>query len=253
MIDLHIKNIAYRIPDLDTWSVDQVHQQLGSPHKQAISRKDSSPLGPEAPPYAVVPANLSVLGKFPGEDIVILDFGEASFASESRKTWHAPIVLQAPEALLGEPVGQPADIWAFACSVFGIFNNRALFDGFMPNADDVLSEIVDTLGRLPEPWWKKWEQRAEFYEEDGSKKTEDLTEEYRETKPLSVRVRRMRSCPPAARAAEQLGEEDLVGLQTLLERCLQLRPEDRATAEEITKLDWIQSLRASMLDAQDAP
>ena len=192
-----------------------------------------------------------MLAKPPGDDIVILDFGEASFASESRRSWHAPIVLQAPEALLGEPVGQPADIWAFACTVFTIFNNKSLFDSFMPNADDVLSEIVDTLGRLPEPWWRKWEQRAEFFEENGSKKTDDLTEEYCETKPLGVRLRQMRSSPPAARTAEQLGQDDLVGLHKLLEQCLQLRPEDRATADDIPKLDWIQSLRASMLNAQE--
>ncbi|KAL8722940.1 MAG: hypothetical protein Q9225_000632 [Loekoesia sp. 1 TL-2023] len=225
----------------------QVHGCLGSPIKQAISRYDNNPLGPEAPSYAVSPAHLFQLGRPPRGDILILDFGEASFASELRKQWHTPIVLKAPEALLGEPVGQPADIWAFACTVFAIFDNTALFASGMPNSDDILAEIVDTLGRLPEPWWQKWNYRGEFYEEDGRKKTEDLMEEYQEARPLAVRIRQMRSSPPAARDAEQLSEEDLAGLQELLEHCFRYKPEDRVTAEDILKLDWIRKLSVDML------
>ncbi|KAL9125046.1 MAG: hypothetical protein Q9217_005697 [Psora testacea] len=244
--DIHIKNIAFKPPNLDSWSVEQVYEHVGSPNKQVITRNDGNPLGPEAPPYVVSPAILLKLGKPPTNEISILDFGEASFTTELRKQWHTPILLQAPEALLGEPVGQPADIWAFACTVFAMFDNKSLFEGFMPNADDVLSEIVDTLGRLPERWWEKWEQRGEFYEEDGRKKIEHLTEQYREIYPLAVRMRRMRSRPSAAREAEQLSEEDSVGLRKLLEKCLRYEPEERATAEEILKMDWIQQLRGSV-------
>ncbi|KAI9703361.1 MAG: hypothetical protein M1836_007929 [Candelina mexicana] len=243
--DIHIKNLAYKTLDFSSWPIAQVYECLGSPIKQIVSRNDNSPPGPEAPSYTVIPANLLELRRHPGGDISILDFGEASFASESRRQWHTPILLQAPEALLGEPVGQPTDIWAFACTIFAIFNNKSLFEGFMPNADDVLSEIVDTLGRLPNHWWRKWEQRGEFYEEDGRKKTDGLVEEYREVKPLAVRLRRMRSSPPAAKEAEQLSEEDLAGLQQLMERCLRYKPEDRATAEDILNLEWIRKLRAN--------
>ena len=244
--DIHTKNVAFKLPNLDSWPVERIYEHLGSPNKQVITRNDGNPLGPEVPPYAVSPAILLKLGKPPTNEISILDFGEASFATELRRQWHTPILLQAPEALLGEPVGQPADIWAFACTVFAVFNNKSLFEGFMPNSDDVLSEVVDTLGQLPERWWEKWEQRREFYEEDGRKKTEDLTEEYQEVKPLEVRIRRMRSTPSAAQEAEQLSEEDLVGLRELLERCLRYEPKERATAEDILKMDWIQKICASV-------
>ncbi|KAL9098137.1 MAG: hypothetical protein Q9163_006147 [Psora crenata] len=194
-LDIHLKNLAFKLPNLDSWPVEQVYEHIGSPNKQGITRKDGNPPGPVAPPYAVSPAILLKLGKPPTNEVSILDFGEASFTTELRKQWHTPILLQAPEALLGEPVGQSADIWAFACTVFAMFNNESLFKCFMPNADEVLSEVVDTLGRLPERWWEKWEHRGEFYEEDGRKKIEHLTEQYRETKPLPVRVKRMRSSP----------------------------------------------------------
>ncbi len=191
------------------------------------------------------PAILLKLGKPPTNNISILDFGEASFAAELRTKWHTPILLQAPEALLGEPVDQPTDMWAFACTVFALFNNKSLFEGFMPTTDDVLSEIVDTLGRLPERWWWKWEARGEYYE-DGRKKIEDLTEEYQEVKPLAVRIGRMRSTPPAAKKAEQLSEEDQVGLRLLLEGCLRYEPGERATAEEVLGMEWVQKLRLSL-------
>lgn len=82
--------------------------------------------------------------------------------------------------------------------------------------------------------------------QDGRKKIEDVTEEYREVKPLALRIKRMRSTPSAAREAEQLNEQDSIGLQKLLERCLRFEPEERATAEDILKMDWIQKLRASV-------
>ena len=244
-LDIHIKNMAFKMPKLDTCSIEQVYEFLDFPDKQVVTRTDGKPPGPEVPPYTVSPANLPKLGSSPTDHISILDFGEASFASEPRKKWHTPILLQAPEALLGEPVGQPADIWAFACTVFAIFSNKSLFEGFMPTKDDVLSEIVDTLGRLPERWWVKWEQRGDFYEEDGTKKVEDLTEEYRKARPLAVRIQSTRSNPPAAKEAEQLGEQDIAGLWELLEWCLRFEPDERATAEDILELGWIRKLRAS--------
>jgi len=35
--------------------------------------------------------------------------------------------------------------------------------------DDILAEMVDLFGQLPEPWWMKWEARADFFEEDGKR------------------------------------------------------------------------------------
>ena len=247
--DIYMNNLAYKIPEFDSWPLAQVYECLGSPIKQVVNRYDDSPLGPEAPSYVVVPAHLSRLGKPPEGNVTILDFGGASFAAEPRKHCCTPIGSQAPEALLGESAGQPADIWAFACTVFALFDNQAIFDVGMPNADEILAEIVDTLGRLPEPWWQKWKYRWEFYEEDGEKKTENLGEEYIEVRPLAVRIKRMRSSPPAAKEGEQLGEEDLAGLQELLECCFRYKPEERVTAEEILKLGWVRKLSVDIWNA----
>ena len=238
-LDIHMKNIAFKLPNIDSWPVEKVYEHCGVPETQEIIRYDGKPLGPEVPPYAVFPTIFHGSGNLRLSEISILDFGEASFATEPRPKWHTPILLQAPEALLGEPVGQSADIWAFACTVFALFNNASLFRGYMPNSDEVLSEIIDALGPPPKRYWEKWEQRVYYFEEDGTKKTENLTESYREVKPLVARIRSMRSRPPAAREAEQVDEEEMAELQKLLERCLRYEPEERATAEEILRMDWI--------------
>ena len=243
---MHLKNIAFRLPNLDSWPTEKLYSEIGSPIEQVVNRNDNQPLGSEAPPYAVPAAAFWELGRPPTNDISILDFGEASFATEPRTKWHTPILLQAPEALLGEPVGQSADVWAFACTVFALFNNHSLFQGFLPTNDDVLSEIVDTLGRPPERWWWKWKARAEYYEEDGRKKLENLTECYREVRPLAVRIARIRSTPPAAKQAEQLSDEDQMGLRVLLEGCLRYEPVERATVEEVLGMEWIQKLRSRL-------
>lgn len=116
----------------------------------------------------------------------------------------------------------------------------------MSNSDEVLSEIIDALGPPPKRWWEKWEQRVYYFEEDGTKKTENLDESYREVKPLVARLRSMRSRPPAAREAEQVDGKEMAELQKLLERCLRYEPKERATAEEILRMDWIQRIRASL-------
>ena len=151
-------------------------------------------------------------------DISILDFGGASLASDAREHCATPIINQASEVLLGETPGQPADVWAFACTVFALFDNTRIFEVGMANDTDILSEIVDALGRLPQHLWDKWEYRWEYYEEDGTRKLERLMPEYAVHRPLARRIELMRSAlPPIARDAEQLSDDDKAGLRHLLE------------------------------------
>ena len=248
MVDIYSRNVVSKLSSINSWSIEKVYKAFGSPIKQAITRIDGNPLGSEAPPYAVVPMFLN-RGRSLDDEIAIIDFGVASMAIESRENCHTPIPLQAPEALLGEPTGQAADIWAFACTVFGLFDyHESLFHcSDLDGKDDVLANIVDALGRLPEQWWVKWKWRAKFYEEDGTKKTETFTKKYRVVRPLEVRIQEIRSSPPAtAQGAEKLGEEDAIGLEKLLRMCLRYDPKERATAEDVLNMDWIQKIQKSL-------
>ena len=185
-----------KIHNLDSWSTEELYRHLGNPEQEVISRCDRKALGNEVPPYAVLPAILTKVVEPATADIAIMDFGEASFVTDTRVKWHTPMILQSLEALFHEPVGQPADVWAFACTIYAIFDNANLFDAHAVNKDDVLAEIVDTFGMMPERWWRKWEWRSEFYEEDGTKKIQHLTKEHWSTIRLTNRIEKIRQRSP---------------------------------------------------------
>lgn len=44
--DMHTHNIASQIPNLDSWTAEKVHENLGEPEKNRISRCDNEPLSP---------------------------------------------------------------------------------------------------------------------------------------------------------------------------------------------------------------
>ena len=210
-----------------------------------VSRLDDQPLGPEVPPYTVESAYFrSPIEEGHRKRIKIIDFGEASFLMEERKTLRTPMILQAPEAFFGESVGGPADIWAFACTVFDIFGKRSLFETFMPDKDSVLLEMVSALGMPPKRWWEKWENRSRYFLSDGAPNTNSVAKYHENAKPLALLVQQMRLNHEGQleEGVEQLSAENLATLQELLASTLRYEPSERATVEEIVKLDWVQQL-----------
>jgi serine/threonine protein kinase len=94
--------------------------------------------------------------------VIISDFGEAFFQDEERKELHTPILLLPPEIFFREHLGPAIDVWTLGCSLYEILGERPLFEGFMPDQDHVIAEMVSTLGHLPKRWWDRWQQRADL-------------------------------------------------------------------------------------------
>lgn len=178
------------------------------------------------------------------KQIKIIDFGEASFSTEKRRELNTPMLLQPPETFFAENIGLPADIWAFACAIFDIFGKRTLFEAFMPHPDDVLVEMISTLGMLPDRWWNKWENRNQYFHSNGVLNTDNKLYFHDEPRPLSLRVERMRLNlrAPMKKVPEQLNAEDSAGLLNLLTSMLKYEPSKRATVEEVVKSAWVQQL-----------
>lgn len=242
--DLHSMNISFSLPDIDAWTVEQINECFGEPRMNKVSRLDHQPLGPEVPPYTVESTYFFSPDETPpSKQIKIMDFGEASFSNEKRVTSRTPILLRSPEALFGESIGLPADIWAFACSVFDIFGERTLFESFIKNKDTVLLEMISTLGMLPDRWWKNWEARRFYLLDDGTWNPNTMTQDH-ESKSLALRIQQMRHTRSGelVEGSGQLNAEDLTGLQTLLASLLRYEPSERLTAEEIVKSDWVQRM-----------
>ena len=245
MSDLHTQNVATQIPNIDSWTEEKIYENFGEPEKSRISRCDNEPLGPEAPPYAVPPAYFWSLGEENlTKQIKIIDFGEASFSHDERKKLNTPMPFRAPESFFGEPIGPPADVWAFGCTVFNIFANGHLFDGFMPSKDTILVEMVNSLGPLPPKWWEKWESRSYYFSSDGTRKVDTSAHNPWHSKPLALQIREMRSSggDQAEGALRQFTSDELVDLQNLLVATLKYLPSERVPIEDILKLQWIHQL-----------
>jgi hypothetical protein len=48
---------------------------------------------------------------------------------------------------------------------FSISARRRLFESFLRSDDNILVQTVETLGRLPDPWWRSFEDRALYFED----------------------------------------------------------------------------------------
>lgn len=237
-------NVVFTLPDIDSWTIEQIYENFGKPRTDTVSRLDDQPLDPAVPPYTVElvyffrPTRMRLT-----KQIKIMDFGEASFSNEERVKSNTPMLLRPPEAFFNESIGMPADIWALACAIFDLFGKRSLFESFIPDKDSVLLEMIETLGMLPDRWWRRWKTRRRYLLDDGAwnPKTMILDEEF---KPLALRIKRMRLTRKGCidEGSEQLDGEALVGLHNLLTSLLRYEPSQRLTTKEVLKSNWVQQL-----------
>ncbi|GLB39473.1 putative protein kinase [Lyophyllum shimeji] len=236
--DFHLGNVLLGIPDFDSWPVDKVYEHFGKPRKRPVTRVDGAPLTAAAPSYAVRPPNPLRLAKlFLNEnyDIKISDFGE-SFLFTDRTTpppasLNTPIALAAPEIIFNDSPGPKADVWALACTIFEVLGDHSLIESFFAERDEVLVEMVRAFGKLPERWWKQWENRSTFFEEDGTFKPDsgDQTGEPR-TVDLRERLGQIRRYD-ADGQTELSG--DLEALEVVLGEMLRYEPGERISVEDV--------------------
>ncbi len=136
---------------------------------------DGAPLGPEVPSYSVLPARLVISSDEVSDPrIMISDFGEAWLSeTETRDELQTPVLFLPPETTFSKAlIGRPADIWTLGGTLYEILGERPLFEGFMPDKDDVIAEMVSCLGPLPREWWDSWQARGDWFLEGGSWRTD---------------------------------------------------------------------------------
>lgn len=112
-----------------------------------MKRLDGNPNGLGVPEYCTPPALIFQFSEeIVDSKIIISDFSEAFFQTEKRKDLHSLILLLSLEIFFGNDVGTVAEIWTTGCTLYEILGERPLFEGFMPDKDHVLAEMVSTLG-----------------------------------------------------------------------------------------------------------
>ena len=169
--------------------------------------------------------------------VVVSDFGEAFFQGGEPKELRTPILLLPPEAFFHEPLGPAVDLWTLGCTLYEILGERPLFEGFMPDQDHVLAEMVSTLGHLPKPWWDRWQQKTDFFLADGSWKTDTHRGHDPCSRPLSERLRIMGRGESPATCEFSL--EEMTCLEKLLRAMMTYAPSERISASAAVESEWM--------------
>lgn len=246
--DLYPRNVVTQLPNINSLTIEQLYSSFSKPELEPITRCDKKPLGPEVPPYAVLPAYFWSVGI---ENLIkriqIIDFGEAFLFQENRKELYIPLSYRAPESYFNEVVGTPADIWAFGCTVFDLFGHGNIFETYMPTPQSILSEIISILGPLPSVWRQKERIPSDspFFHLIKDT-TSDSNPNNSET--LASCIREMRSSTFDSQETSQsvlsdsFVSEAASNLENLLTGCLKYIPAERSTAQEIVESRWIQEI-----------
>ncbi|KAG5638861.1 hypothetical protein H0H81_009414 [Sphagnurus paluster] len=210
-VDFHPGNILFTIPDFHSWTIEKVYKQFGKPYKEPVERVDGAPLTPAAPRYVVTPTNPLRLAKI----VMKADY-------QSHRFWQMFVDVITPKV----------DAWSLTCMMCEVLGNHKLLESFFAERGEILVEMVRTFGKFPECWWKQWDERSTFFEEDGAFKADsgDHTGEPR-TVNLKERLKDIRREDDEGH--RELGT-DLDALERVLERLLKYEPEERARIEDIS-------------------
>lgn len=182
-------------------------------------------------------------------NLMIADFGEAYVANEkSPHTLNTPVLFCPPEMLLKTgTIGMPADIWALACTIFEILGTSTLFESFLPNPDQVIAEMVDALGTPSETAWKAWENRQEFFHEDGSQLPSPRGCP-QNSRPLNMRISQMRR-----EEDDNFTKAEQDALFQLLRGMLTYDPQERFTIADVVGSEWMEKFgKPAILDLDTA-
>ncbi|PYH33037.1 kinase-like protein [Aspergillus neoniger CBS 115656] len=239
--DLHPGNILILLPEsMDSLSPEQFYERHGQPHHEPVTCLDQRPLPDGVPAQAVVPV---WLGKASEEvslseaQIVVTDFGESFMpATTARHHSNTSGMLVPPETYF-EPqksLSFSADIWTLACTIWEIIGQRPLLEGFNPSVDWVVKEHVDTFGKLPLPWWQKWESRSKWFNEDGTR--HGITN----SRPWVQRFTQSVQKPREEFNMQPMGDAERTAFLTMLRDMLAFEPEKRPSAGQIMEYEWLQ-------------
>ncbi|KDR77682.1 hypothetical protein GALMADRAFT_224941 [Galerina marginata CBS 339.88] len=156
--------------EFHTWPQNQVYEIFGKPVTNPMRYISHAQSGDSAsaPSYVVEPIDFSAVDtKYLDPRIQIIDLGQ-SFYLDTPPTEGVgtPIDYRAPELIFNEDPSSHSDVWALGCLIFEIRTGQTLFEAYFGNKNEVLTQMVNTLGNLPEPWWSAWDERREDVDKD---------------------------------------------------------------------------------------
>ncbi|KAH7906664.1 kinase-like domain-containing protein [Hygrophoropsis aurantiaca] len=239
--DLHPKNALLYFPEIENWSDQDIQKYFGPPKKRRVIRhpkySDITIDDPRVPEYFVLAdtsVDLLALCTLASVHIKICDFGQAFLWGNepTRIEIHTPRVYAAPEVIFRDPVTPAADIWALAVLAHYLLSGGSfLFHSYSGIEKEVVRSMVLTLGKLPDRWWSKWDDRTEWFDDSGTL----IGDAKMGGKRMLVKI----SCP-------RMEEEEIEDFEDLIRRMVCYQPEDRISADDVVQsipADWIKGCK----------
>ncbi|KAJ5642290.1 hypothetical protein N7490_006290 [Penicillium lividum] len=245
--DLHLGNILVRFPKaIDRFPTSDLYERFGEPEPEAVLRIDGNPLSEGVPNNVYVPGWFGacsddiILGE---EKIIISDFGESFNPHKTLRLSSKTLpILQPPEARFSDkPLSFASDIWTLACTSWEILGQRPLFEALYPTADRVTAEQVEVIGILPPEWWKNWNRRLEWFNEEGDLNLNPDSSRGQDGMRRSWEDR-FDDCiqdPRAEAGLETVTEQEKGAFETMLRSMLVFQPNERATAQQVLHSEWM--------------
>ncbi|EFE33760.1 uncharacterized protein ARB_07225 [Trichophyton benhamiae CBS 112371] len=234
--DIHGGNILLRLPEDIRQITDAttLYQRFGEPITKPVVRVDRQPLDVGVPTHVYWPIRLSVRSDKIMDShlpIMLSDFTSSYYPSQTRQMISRTLPhIVPPEAFSidehkkEESLCFPSEIWTLACTVFDILGGGGLF-----------SDQASALGKFPEPWWSRWEERAEFFTEDGVSiefpNSGDSLEDRYDWFVTAARRRYKMEYPD---------EEEKKAFLQMIGPMLRYFPGERASIRDVVNSEWMQ-------------
>lgn len=169
-------------------------------------------------------------------DIVLGDWGVASWTTKHLTENIQPVLLRAPEVLIKAPWDKAVDWWNLGALLLELYRAVRMFDGRVPpdghyEVKQHVAEIVDMFGPFPEELLAKGKQdlvRGIFYDEDGK---------FREFDPRDRPVLASEEFMPG------LKREDREEFASFLRLMMTVDPAKRPEPEDLLRHPWLAAMR----------
>ncbi|CCE27258.1 related to dis1-suppressing protein kinase dsk1 [Claviceps purpurea 20.1] len=170
--DLHTRNLAVVVPNLDSLNEEDFIARLGQPEIGAVIRIDGAPLTHNLPTHLTRSASFQRRDFTPSSScssIKIIDFGEAFFSNDAPSTLQTPLYLQAPEIVFGDRLDRRVDLWSAGCLIFELVTGQPPFDTVAMTPARIVGQMIEvTSDEVPSKWQAKWHaMQQEAPELDG--------------------------------------------------------------------------------------
>ncbi|KFZ17655.1 hypothetical protein V502_04468 [Pseudogymnoascus sp. VKM F-4520 (FW-2644)] len=172
--------------------------------------------------------------RFDHFDIVLGDWGVASWADNHLTEIIQPLALRAPEVLIGAPWDATADLWNLGAVVLEMFRAIRMFSGEYPQGhyklEQHLAEIVHLCGPFPKALLDKADQDivGDIFDDQGIVKNAQLSPD----KPVL-------SSEEYTPGLEQDDREEFV---SFLQSLMKIDPMERPSPEDLLRGRWLYAL-----------